>query len=71
MRKILLILLVTLTATPAISAPVDRIASVSYVNKITETLNGKVDLGSKQTITGEKTFLVSPVVPTPPLPQSL
>lgn len=71
MRKILLILLVTLTATPAISAPVARIASESYVNKITETLNQKVDLGSEQTITGEKTFSVSPLVPTPGLPQSL
>ena len=57
--------------TPLFAAETQQIASVSYVNKITDELDTKVDMGSAQTISGEKTFSASPLVPTPPLPQDL
>ena len=74
MRKHLLVLAILLTATPAFAvdgAEAVKVASTKYVDTILESLNQKIDLGSAQTITGVKTFSVSPIVPTPALPQAL
>lgn len=72
MRRNLFSLLILLTTVPATIATSDvKIASKQYVDKSATELNKKVDLESEQTITGTKTFSVSPIVPTPPLPEAL
>lgn len=61
-----------IAATPETTAiPTTRVATTTYVDKITAVLETKVDLESEQTITGQKTFSASPIVPTPSLPQAL
>ena len=83
MWKYIFILLITVFNTPIFAADAPdtisavlantttRVASTTYVDKITAALETKVDLESEQTITGQKTFSTSPIVPTPPLPQGL
>ena len=83
MWKYIFILLITAFNTPIFAADAPdtisavlantttRVASTTYVDKITAELDKKVDLESEQTITGQKTFDISPIVPIPPLPKSL
>ena len=83
MWKYIFILLITVFNTPIFAADAPdtisavlantttRVASTTYVDKITAALETKVDLESEQTITGQKTFSASPIVPTPSLPQAL
>lgn len=73
MKKNLFTFLLLLATVPLANVEISetQIASKQYVDKNTTELSKKVDLESEQTVNGQKTFTVSPIVPTPPLPQPL
>ncbi len=66
MRKILFLVAIFAISGPAMAAT--KLASTDYVDGLTGEM---VKTTTDQDIGGEKNFTTSPVVPTPPLPQSL